>query len=119
MSKIDRAGLADRFEHHHRGDQPRVGPEVVAEVVVSRQLAAEDAVVEADLAGAAHLVQGHAGEGGDVVALPARSRRGWWAGTGLALAAVLALAVGLALMASWMPARLVAKREPADGLRYE
>jgi lipoprotein-releasing system permease protein len=37
----------------------------------------------------------------------------------LTVGAVLSLALGLALVASWLPARLVAKREPAVGLRYE
>jgi lipoprotein-releasing system permease protein len=35
------------------------------------------------------------------------------------VAAVLALALALALAASWLPARLIARREPAIGLRYE
>jgi len=37
----------------------------------------------------------------------------------LAVAAVLALALSLALVASWLPARTIARREPAVGLRYE
>jgi lipoprotein-releasing system permease protein len=36
-----------------------------------------------------------------------------------AVAAVLALALVLALAASWLPARMIARREPATGLRYE
>jgi lipoprotein-releasing system permease protein len=36
-----------------------------------------------------------------------------------AVAAVLVLALVLALAASWLPARMVARREPAAGLRYE
>jgi lipoprotein-releasing system permease protein len=36
-----------------------------------------------------------------------------------AVAAVLALALALALAASWLPARTIARREPAAGLRYE
>jgi lipoprotein-releasing system permease protein len=32
---------------------------------------------------------------------------------------VVATALGLAALAAWLPARLVARREPADGLRYE
>jgi lipoprotein-releasing system permease protein len=36
-----------------------------------------------------------------------------------AVAAVLALALTLALAVSWLPARMVARREPASGLRYE
>lgn len=36
-----------------------------------------------------------------------------------ALAAVLVLALALAAAAAWLPSRLVALREPAEGLRYE
>jgi len=36
-----------------------------------------------------------------------------------AVALVVAVALALAAVASWLPARLVARREPADGLRYE
>jgi len=32
---------------------------------------------------------------------------------------VVAVALGLAAVAAWLPARMVARREPADGLRYE
>jgi lipoprotein-releasing system permease protein len=32
---------------------------------------------------------------------------------------VVVVALGLAALAAWLPARLVARREPADGLRYE
>jgi lipoprotein-releasing system permease protein len=35
------------------------------------------------------------------------------------VAAVVGAAIGLAAIASWLPARLVARREPAEGLRYE
>lgn len=35
------------------------------------------------------------------------------------VAAVMVLALGLAALASWLPARLVARREPVEGLRYE
>jgi lipoprotein-releasing system permease protein len=35
------------------------------------------------------------------------------------VAAVVAVSLGLALVASWLPARMVARREPAEGLRYE
>jgi len=36
-----------------------------------------------------------------------------------AVAVVLALALGLAALAAWIPSRLVARRDPAAGLRYE
>jgi lipoprotein-releasing system permease protein len=36
-----------------------------------------------------------------------------------AVAVVLALALGLAALAAWIPSRLVARRDPAVGLRYE
>ena len=32
---------------------------------------------------------------------------------------VVVVALGLAALAAWLPARLVARREPAEGLRYE
>ncbi len=32
---------------------------------------------------------------------------------------VVAVALGLAALAAWLPARMVARREPAEGLRYE
>jgi ABC-type lipoprotein release transport system permease subunit len=32
---------------------------------------------------------------------------------------VMAVALALAAAASWLPSRLVARREPAEGLRYE
>lgn len=35
------------------------------------------------------------------------------------VATVVALALALAAIASWLPSRIVARREPADGLRYE
>jgi len=35
------------------------------------------------------------------------------------VATVIALAMGLSAVASWLPSRIVARREPADGLRYE
>jgi lipoprotein-releasing system permease protein len=35
------------------------------------------------------------------------------------LAVVVVLALGLAAAASWLPSRIVARREPAEGLRYE
>ncbi len=35
------------------------------------------------------------------------------------VAAVMVLALGLAALASWLPARLVARREPVEGLRHE
>jgi ABC-type lipoprotein release transport system permease subunit len=35
------------------------------------------------------------------------------------VAFVMAVALALAAAASWLPARLVARREPAEGLRYE
>ncbi len=37
----------------------------------------------------------------------------------LTVATVVGLALGLAALASWLPSRAVARREPADGLRYE
>jgi lipoprotein-releasing system permease protein len=37
----------------------------------------------------------------------------------LSLASVIGVSLGLALLASWLPARTVARREPAEGLRYE
>jgi len=36
-----------------------------------------------------------------------------------AVALVVAVALALAAVASWLPARLVARRAPAEGLRYE
>ena len=36
-----------------------------------------------------------------------------------AVVVVLAAALALASLASWFPARLVARRDPAEGLRYE
>jgi ABC-type antimicrobial peptide transport system permease subunit len=35
------------------------------------------------------------------------------------LGLVVAVALGLAALAAWLPARMVARREPAEGLRYE
>lgn len=35
------------------------------------------------------------------------------------VALVLAVALGLSALAAWLPARMVARREPAEGLRYE
>jgi lipoprotein-releasing system permease protein len=35
------------------------------------------------------------------------------------VATVLAVALALSAAAAWLPSRLVARREPADGLRYE
>jgi lipoprotein-releasing system permease protein len=32
---------------------------------------------------------------------------------------VVAVALGLAALATWLPARMVARREPSEGLRYE
>ncbi len=37
----------------------------------------------------------------------------------LTVALVVVLSLGLAVAASWLPARVVARREPAEGLRYE
>ncbi len=37
----------------------------------------------------------------------------------VSLASVLGVSLGLALLASWLPARTIARREPAEGLRYE
>jgi ABC-type lipoprotein release transport system permease subunit len=35
------------------------------------------------------------------------------------VALVMAVALALAAAASWFPSRMVARREPAEGLRYE
>jgi ABC-type lipoprotein release transport system permease subunit len=35
------------------------------------------------------------------------------------VAVVLAVALALSTLAAWFPSRLVARREPAEGLRYE
>jgi len=35
------------------------------------------------------------------------------------VAMVLAVALALSAAAAWLPSRLVARREPAEGLRYE
>jgi ABC-type lipoprotein release transport system permease subunit len=35
------------------------------------------------------------------------------------VAFVMVVALALALAASWFPSRLIARREPAEGLRYE
>ncbi len=37
----------------------------------------------------------------------------------ITVATVIALALGLAAVASWLPSRIVARREPAEGLRFE
>ena len=36
-----------------------------------------------------------------------------------AVLSVLGIAVALTVLASWLPARAVSRREPAEGLRYE
>ena len=35
------------------------------------------------------------------------------------VALVMAVALALAAAASWLPSRMIARREPAEGLRYE
>ena len=37
----------------------------------------------------------------------------------MTVALVVAVALGLAALAAWLPARMVARREPSEGLRYE